>query len=175
MGVTDMFSSENQANVDGAFSRGYTLYGYVDQAIATSKSRRILVPHKQSYDAECAHAVNQNVRFAAFKYLYGQRNFVTHLERGIPVVHITGHKVRRCKILYALFYHWCNGHFTGEGAEQPWPFLNKVDTFSCQAGPGHCHDLHIAYYNDHNRKKTVNLGKLVQAITMYKPLTNFPV
>ncbi|KAK1235929.1 hypothetical protein PQX77_000828 [Marasmius sp. AFHP31] len=160
MGVTDMYGSENQANVDAAFSRGYTLYAYEDKKIKYSTSHRNLVPHKQSYDAECAYAVNQLVRFASFKYLSGQREFVNHLERGIPVFHLTGHKVRTCKVIFALFYQWCNGHFTGEGAEQPWPFLNKVATFSCQAGPGHRHDLHIAYYNDHNRKKVVNLAYL---------------
>ncbi|KAL0062922.1 hypothetical protein AAF712_010184 [Marasmius tenuissimus] len=161
MGVTDMFSSENQANVDAAFSRGYTLYGYEDDKISASTSRRKDVPHKQSYDAECAYAVNQLIRFATFDYLGGQREFVQHLERGIPVVHLTGHKVLLCKILFALFYHWCNGHFTGEGAEQAWPYMNRVATYSCQAGPGHRHDLHIVHYNDYNRKKTINLAYLI--------------
>ncbi|KAL0058817.1 hypothetical protein AAF712_014485 [Marasmius tenuissimus] len=151
----------SQANVDAAFSRGYTLYGYEDDKISASTSQRKDVPHKQSYNAECAYAVNQLIRFATFDYLGGQREFVQHLERGIPVVHLTGHKVLLCKILFALFYHWCNGHFTGEGAEQAWPYMNRVATYSCQAGPGHRHDLHIVHYNDYNRKKTINLAYLI--------------
>ncbi|KAL0058723.1 hypothetical protein AAF712_014576 [Marasmius tenuissimus] len=158
MGVTDIYGSKNQANVDAAFSRGYTLYGYEDKKIKSSKSHRNLVPHKQSYDAKCAYAVL--VRFATFKYLSRQREFVNRLEQGIPVLNLTGHKVHICKVIFVLFYQWCNGHFTGEEAEQAWPFLNKVATFSCQAGPGHRHDLHITYYNDHNRKKVIILAYL---------------
>ncbi|KAK1216119.1 hypothetical protein PQX77_021265 [Marasmius sp. AFHP31] len=143
-----------------AFSRGYWLYGYEDKTIEQSSTRRKEVPHKQTYDAECAYAVNQLIRFDIFEYLQRQRDFVTRLERGVPVVHLAGHKLLVCKILLALFYHWCNGHFTGEGAEQAWPFMNRVATYSSQAGPGHRHDIHIAHYNDHNRKKLMNLSYL---------------
>ncbi|KAK1221489.1 hypothetical protein PQX77_015723, partial [Marasmius sp. AFHP31] len=88
MGITDMFGSENQANVDAAFSRGYWLYGYEDKTIEQSSTRRKEVPHKQTYDAECAYAVNQLIRFDIFEYLQRQRDFVTRLERGVPVVHL---------------------------------------------------------------------------------------
>ncbi|KAK1220519.1 hypothetical protein PQX77_016710 [Marasmius sp. AFHP31] len=59
MGVTDMYGSENQANVDAAFSRGYWLYGYNDEKINKSTTHRKEVPHKQMYNAECAYAMNQ--------------------------------------------------------------------------------------------------------------------
>ncbi|KAL0569928.1 hypothetical protein V5O48_012031 [Marasmius crinis-equi] len=156
MGATDMFGSENQANVDAAFSRGYTLYGYEDKKIKQSTSHRGQVPHKQTYDAECQYAINQNLRFDEFKHLKPHHEFVTSLERGIPVVHLTGHLVILCKVLFALFYHWCNGHFTGEGAELNWPELNRVGTFTCQMLWGHRQDVLIANYNDINFKKLIN-------------------
>ncbi|KAL0564850.1 hypothetical protein V5O48_017186 [Marasmius crinis-equi] len=161
MGVTDMFASENQANVDAALSRGYSLYGYDDKNAKDSTSHRRDVPHKQTYDAECHYAVNQNVRFATFSYLRGLRKLVLQLERGIPVLHLTGHKLLLCKILFALFYHWCNGHFTGEGAEQAWPELNRVGTYTCQMKCGHRHDVLIIHYNDWNHKKIVNLAYII--------------
>ncbi|KAK1216835.1 hypothetical protein PQX77_020526 [Marasmius sp. AFHP31] len=161
MGVTDMYSSENQANVDAAFSRGYWLYGYNNEKINKSATHHKEVPHKQMYNAEYAYAVNQVIRFHTFCYLWRHRKFVTRLERDIPVVHITGHKLLVCKILLALFYHWCNSHFTRETAEQAWPFLNRVAHFSCQAGAGHRHDIHIVHIDDHNLKKLANLAYLI--------------
>ncbi|KAL0563058.1 hypothetical protein V5O48_019020, partial [Marasmius crinis-equi] len=156
MGVTDMFASENQANVDAAFSRGYSLYGYEDKKIKDSESHRGEVPHKQTYDAECQYAINQNIRFDTFKYLHPLREFVRCLERGIPVVHLTGHLVLLCKVLFAIFYHWCNGRFTGKGAELAWPELNRAGTFTCQMSWAHRHDVLIAIYNDMNFKKLIS-------------------
>ncbi|KAL0574852.1 hypothetical protein V5O48_007125 [Marasmius crinis-equi] len=156
MGATDMFASENQAYVDAAFSRGYSLYGYEDKKIKHSTSHRGRVPHKQTYDAECQYAINQNLRFDELKYLKPHRKFVTGLERGIPVVHLTGHLLLLCKILFALFYQWCNGRFNGEAAELNWPELNRVGTFTCQMLWGHRQDVLIANYNDINFKKLIN-------------------
>ncbi|KAL0564926.1 hypothetical protein V5O48_017109 [Marasmius crinis-equi] len=161
MGVTDMYASENQANVDAAFSRGYSLYGYEDKKIEDSTTHRKEVPHKQTYDAECAYAVNQNIRFKKFKYLKGQRDFVPRLKRGIPVVHLVGHILAICRMLFALFYHWCNGHFMGETAEQAWPELNKAGTYTCQMKTGHRLDVLIAAYNNWNQKKIVNLAYII--------------
>ncbi|KAL0565319.1 hypothetical protein V5O48_016704 [Marasmius crinis-equi] len=183
MGATDMFGSEkyvsihselhereahiyyhlSQANVDAAFSRGYFLYGRGEvrghqkpHGVPRADPYRGQVPHKQTYDAECQYAINQNLHFDELKHLKPHRKFVTGLERGIPVVHLTGHLVILCKVLFALFYHWCNGHFTGEGAELNWPELNRVGTFTCQMLWGHRQDVLIANYNDINFKKLIN-------------------
>ncbi|KAL0572899.1 hypothetical protein V5O48_009068 [Marasmius crinis-equi] len=161
MGVSDMYASENQANVDAAFRRGYSLYGYEDKKIKTSATHRAQVPHKQTYDAECQYTINQNVRFATFKHLRPLRDFVTHLERGIPVVHLTGHLVLLCKVLFALVYHWCNGRFNGESAELAWPELNIVGTFTSQMSWGHRHDVLIANYNDMNHKKLASIAYML--------------
>ncbi|KAL0057491.1 hypothetical protein AAF712_015868 [Marasmius tenuissimus] len=137
MGVIDIYGAENQANVDAAFSRGYWLYSYNDKKISASTSHCEEVPHKQTYNTECTYAMNQAIHFNTFQYLRRHHKFVTCLEHRIPIVHLTGHKMLLCKILFALFYHWCNGHFTKEAAEQAWPLMNRVATYSCQAGPGH--------------------------------------
>ncbi|KAL0569419.1 hypothetical protein V5O48_012546 [Marasmius crinis-equi] len=100
--------------------------------------------------------MRNNSRFAWFRFLQDQHHFVPRLERGIPVVHATGHIQLVCRIIFAPFYRWCNGHFTGETAEQLWPEFNWAATYTCQMLEGHCHDVMTNHYNNNNHKKTTN-------------------
>ncbi|KAJ3710096.1 hypothetical protein C8R42DRAFT_648974 [Lentinula raphanica] len=153
LATTDMYGAENQAHVDASFAHAYHLYSFRD---GLGTHHRHLVRHKHTYDAQCDLSPNVWIRFARFKYLNPQRNFIRQVERGVPVVHIARHSEEDCQVQYNVPHHWCNGHVEGETIEQPWVEFNQVGAYSRQMNDANREDTIIAHIHDWNHKKLIN-------------------
>ena len=76
----------------------------------------------------------------------------------VPKYHLTVHS-KKCWAPFSLNYRRWVGRTDGEGVERNWASLNGIARCTSMMGAGGRWDTLDDFFNHHNWRKTVNLGK----------------
>lgn len=114
-----------------------------------------LIDFIASYDIACAFEVNIVNRWR--EHFPELEALISRVRWLIPLLHIQNH-IDNCTYLYSTAYVPEVGHFYGESAEHPWPYLNLFSGQGRQMSHGNRHDLYNDLYNYWNFRKLMALG-----------------